>query len=158
WLRGGEWFRAAQQARAVQQAVEQQTAKIDSLIKQIESNSTLTDDQKKALTAPLKAAQQSLKNNPSLENSVSTLTNTGEKLQELSNPQSQAMSQALKGAGDQLSKQTGSPLQSVGQDLANGNAVDAATKLANMDLSQLSSSEQQQLANQLDAMAESLQA
>jgi hypothetical protein len=157
WLRGETWFSAAQQARAVQHAVELQTAQIEELIKQIETHQDLTASQKQALTEPLKAAQQALQNNPSLENSVSVLTSTGEKMQELSDPQSQALSEALKEAGNQLSKQDGSPLQSVGQELAQGNAVNAANELDNLNVSELSSSEQQQLADQLDALAQSLQ-
>lgn len=157
WLRGESWFTAAQQARAVQHAVEQQSTQIEELIKQIEANENLTESQKQALTEPLKEAQQALQNNPSLESSVSVLTSAGEQLQALSDPQSQAMSEALKETGNQLSKQDGSPLQSVGQQLAEGNAINAANELANIDLTQLSSSEQQQLADQLDALAQSLQ-
>ncbi|HEU0291771.1 MAG TPA: hypothetical protein VFR47_03500 [Anaerolineales bacterium] len=157
WLRGETWFNAARQARAVQQAVEQQTAQIEELIKQIEANENLTEAQKQALTEPLKEAQQALQNNPSLENSVSVLTSTGEKMQALSDPQAQAMSEALQQTGTELSKQDGSPLQSVGQELAQGDVVNAANELANLDVSQLSSSEQAQLADQLDALAQSLQ-
>lgn len=157
WLQGEKWFTAAQQARAVQHAVEQRSAQIEEIIKQIESNENLTEAQKQALTEPLEAAQQALQNNPSLENSVSVLTSTGEKLQTLSDPQSQAMSEALQEMGNQLSKQAGSPLQSVGQELAQGNIVNAANELSNVDVSVLSSSEQAQLADQLDALAESLQ-
>jgi len=157
WLRGEAWFTAAQQARAVQHAVEQQSAQIEELIKQIEAHENLTEAQKQALTKPLKEAQQALQNNPSLESSVSVLTSTGEKLQALSDPQTQAMSEALQEVGNQLSKQAGSPLQSVGQELAQGNAVNAANELANLNVNELSSAEQAQLADQLDALAQSLQ-
>ena len=157
WLHGEAWFTAAQHARAVQHAVEEQTAQIEELIKQIEANENLTEAQKEQLTQPLQEAQQALQNNPSLENSVSVLTSTSEKLQSLSDPQGQAMSQALQQTGNQLSKQDGSPLQNVGQELAQGDVVNAANELANLDVSQLSSSEQAQLADQLDALAQSLQ-
>ncbi len=157
WFRGEAMFQAAQQARAVEQAVQEQVTQIEEIIQQIEANETLTEEQKQALTDPLKEAQQALQDNPSLENSVSTLTNTGEQLQALSDPQAQQMGEALKEAGNQLANQNGSPLESVGEQLAQGNAVNAATELANMDLSQLSAEEQAQLAEQLSAMAESLQ-
>ena len=158
WFRGEDWFKAAQQARAVQQAVAEENAQIEEIIKQVQANNQLTEEQKQAITSPLQQAQQSLQQNPSLENSVSVLTSTGEKLQALSNSQSQQMSQALQQAGNQLAGQEGSPLQSVGKDLAQGNAINAASKLSDMNLSQMSAAEQQQLANQLDAMASSLQA
>jgi hypothetical protein len=157
WLRGETWFTAARQARAVQQAVEAQAAQIEELIKKIETNENLTEAQKQALTEPLKEAQQALQNNPSLENSVSVLTSTSEKMQALTDPQAQAMFEALQETGNQLSKQDGSPLQSVGQELAQGNVLNAANELANLNVSELSSAEQAQLADQLDALAESLQ-
>ncbi|MBV6402060.1 MAG: hypothetical protein CNIPEHKO_02364 [Anaerolineales bacterium] len=157
WFRGEAMFQAAQQARAVEQAVQEQVTQIEEIIQQIEANETLTEEQKQALTDPLKEAQQALQDNPSLENSVSTLTNTGEQLQALSDPQAQQMGEALKEAGNQLANQNGSPLESVGEQLAQGNTVNAATELANMDISQLSAEEQAQLADQLNALAESLQ-
>ena len=157
WLRGEAWFTAAQQARAVQHAIEEQHAQIEEIIQQIEANENLTQAQKEALTEPLKEAQQALQNNPSLENSVSVLTSTGEKLQALADPQSQALSETLQQAGNQLAQQEDSPLQSVGQELAQGDVVNAANELANLNASELSSAEQQQLADQLDALAQSLQ-
>jgi hypothetical protein len=157
WFRGESWFLAGQQSRVVEQAVAEQTTKIEEIIKQIDSSEALSEGQKQALTTPLKEAQQNLQENPSLENSVSTLMSTGEKLQALSDPQSQQMSQGLKEAGNQLAGQEGSPLQDVGKDLAQGNYVSAASKLRNIDLSQMSQAEQQQLAGQLEAMANSLQ-
>jgi hypothetical protein len=157
WLQGETWFAAARQARAVQQAIEAQAAQIEELINKIETNKNLTEAQKQELTEPLKEAQQALQDNPSLESSVSVLTSNGEKLQALSDPQSQAMSEALQETGNQLSNQEGSPLQSVGQELAQGNSINAANELANLNVNELSSSEQAQLADQLDALAESLQ-
>ena len=157
WFRGESWFKAAQQARNVQQAVAEQSAQIEEIIKQIESNEALSEAQKEAITKPLQEAQQSLQENPSLENSVSVLTSTGEQIQALSDPQSQGMSQALQEAGNQLAGQEGSPLQSVGQELAQGNTINAASQLENIDVSELSAAEGQQLADQLDAMADSLQ-
>jgi len=157
WFRGETWFKAAQQARNVQHAVEAQAAQIEELIKQIEANEALTEEQKQALTKPLKEAQASLENNPSLENSVSTLTGTKEELQALSDPQAQQMSEALQQTGSDLAEQTDGPLQSIGENLAQGDTVNAASELANIDTSELSPEEQQQLADQLNQMAESLQ-
>jgi hypothetical protein len=157
WFRGERWFLAGQQSRAVEQAVTEQETKIEEIIKQVEVNEALSEAQKEAITNPLKEALQDLQENPSLESSVSILTSTGEKLQGLSDPQSQQMSQALKEAGNQAAGQEGSPLQGVGQELAQGNIVSAADKLKNIDVNELSPAEQQQLADQLDAMADSLQ-
>ncbi len=157
WLRGDRWFDAARQVRNVEQAVAEQTAQLEELIKKIDSNEALSEQQKQALTTPLEEAQQGLQQNPSLENSVSILTSTGEKLQALSDPQSQQMSQALKEAGSQLAQQEGSALQDVGKELAQGNYVSAASKLGNIDVSKLNPAEQQQLAGQLETAADALQ-
>jgi len=156
WLRGDRWFNASQQAREVEQAVSAEIAEIEDLIEQIEANEALTEEQKEALTNALEVAQQSLNDNPSLENSVSMLTSTGEELQSLSDAQSQELSQALQQTGSQLAAQDGSPLQSVGEELAQGDAVSAATRLDDINVAELSTQEQQQLADQLDAMAEAL--
>lgn len=157
WFRGDQWFNAAHQARTVEKAVAEQTAQIEKLIEEISTNEALTEQQKELLTHPLQEAQQRLQNNPSLENSVSVLTSTGEKMQSLSDAQSQQMQEALKESGQQLAQQDGSPLQSAGKELAQGNYASAASQLKNINVDELSKAEQQQLADQLDAMADSLQ-
>lgn len=157
WFRGEAWFEAAQHAQAVRDAVAEQAAQIEELVQAIQANENLTDEQKDALTQPLNEALQSLQDNPSLENAVSVLTTTGEKLQELSDPQADEMSEALQQTGEGLANQEGSPLESVGDQLAQGNTVNAATELANIDVSELSAEEQAQLAEQLQEMAESLE-
>ncbi|MCC6299584.1 MAG: hypothetical protein IT314_09815 [Anaerolineales bacterium] len=156
WFNGADRFQAAQQAAAVEKAVEEQVSQIEELIKEIEANPALTDEQKQALAEPLKQAQQSLEDNPTLENSVSVLTSTSEKLQELSDSQAQQLAESLQQAGDQLAKQDGSPLEQVGENLKQGDIVNAASELANIDVSELSPEEQAQLAEQLQSMAEGL--
>ena len=156
WFRGGAWFQAAQQARIVERAVAGQETSIQGILSQIQNKNGLNEDQKKALTKPLEQALQGLQENPSLEGSVSVLTSTGEKLQVLSDPRSQQLAQQLKGTGSQLAAQEGSPLQAVGQSLAEGDTLSAASKLANMNVSNLSQAEADQLASQLESMAQSL--
>ncbi|GAB4548185.1 MAG: hypothetical protein Fur002_24880 [Anaerolineales bacterium] len=155
WLRGESLFAAAQRQRNLEISIEQQRAKVAEIIRAIEENKALTDEQKQALTEPLKQAQESLRQTNTLEDAVSTLTTTGEKMQALSEKDAQSM-QALKEAGGSLAGQEGSPLQALGQDLASGNFAKAAADLANLDLSQMTPQELAQLANQLDALAESL--
>lgn len=156
WFRGGQWFAASQQARNVQQAVKEETQDIEELIAQIEQNSSLTEEQKQSLAEPLKQAVKELNQNPSLENSVAVLTHSGEKLQSLSDAQTQQMQQGLQNAGQKLAGQEGSPLQNVGEQLAQGDIVSAAAELNSIDVSQLSQAEQTQLADQLNQMAQSL--
>jgi hypothetical protein len=157
WFRGEGWFESARQARAVEQAVAEEAAQIEEAIQQIQANDALTEEQKEELTQLLEQAGQSLEENPTLESSVSTLTSTGEKLQAMSSPQAEQMSQALQQTGSELAGQEGSPLQNVGEALAQGNTVNAASELANINLNELNASEANQLASQLDQMASSLQ-
>ncbi|MEW6402674.1 MAG: hypothetical protein AB1649_12795 [Chloroflexota bacterium] len=158
WFRGEAMFKAAQHARDVQQAVETQAEQIEEILTQIENNEALTEEQKQALSEPLEQALNELQENPSLEGAVSVLTSTGEQLQALSDEQTEHMSQALQQAGQNLAGQEGTPLQSMGQELAQGDTLSAANELNNLDVSNLSAEEAQQLAQQLQSMAESVQA
>jgi hypothetical protein len=157
WFRGESWFESARQARAVQQAIAEEAVQIEEAIQQIQANDALTEEQKEELTQLLEQAQQNLQENPTLESSVSTLTSTGEKLQAMSSAQAEQMSQALQQTGSELAGQEGSPLQDVGEALAQGNTVNAASELANINVNELNASEANQLASQLDQMASSLQ-
>lgn len=156
WYQGDSFFEQAQQTRTVQQAVAEQAKKVEEILSNIQNNNALTEQQKEELSAPLKEALNELKNNPSQEGAVSALTDAGDKLEALSNPEAQKMSQALQQAGSQAASQQGSPLQSTGQKLADGNTAGAASDLANMDVSKLTVEQSQQLANQLESMAQSL--
>jgi hypothetical protein len=156
WFRGETLFNAASQQRAVEEAIAAEQTQIEEIIKEINANDSLTAEQKEALAKPLEDALSQLKENPSMEGAVSTLVSTSEKLQALSNQQAGQIMQALKETGSSLAAQEGSPLGSVGKDLANGDFAKAATDLANMDLSQMSAEELQKLPAQLESMANAL--
>ena len=153
WFRGETLFAAASQQRAVEEAIAAQQTQIEEIIKEINANEALTDEQKQALAKPLEEALSGLEDNPSMEGAVSTLVSTSEKLQAMSSEQAGQSMQALKETGSSLASQEGTPLESVGKDLASGNFANAASDLANMDLSQMNSAEWQQLAEQLESMA-----
>jgi hypothetical protein len=154
--RGEAWFQAAQQARAVQAAVQEQEQAIAEMLVKIENDPILSEEQKRALSEPLEEALNALQDHPTLEGSVSTLTAASEKLEALGDPQAQELARALGEAGRQLSLQQGSPLQGVGQQLAQGDAVAAATQLSQLDVSNLSQAEAEALASQLETLAQSL--
>jgi hypothetical protein len=158
WFRGGTLFAAASQQRAVEEAIAAEQTKIEEIIKEINTSESLTAEQKKALAKPLEDALKELKDNPTTEGAVSTLVSTSEQLKSLSNQQAAQTQQALTQTGSSLASQEGSPLEAVGKDLANGNFASAASKLANMDLSQMTPEQLQKLAEQLDATAKSLAA
>lgn len=158
WFRGETLFAAASQQRAVEEAIAAEQAKIEEIIKELNENQSLTDEQKEALAKPLEDALKELKDNPSMEGAVSTLVSTSEELKALDNQQAAQTQQALTQTGSSLAAQEGSPLEAVGKDLAKGNFASAASKLANMDLSQMTPEQLQQLADQLESMANSLAA
>jgi len=156
WFRGETLFAAASQQRAVEEAIAAQQTQIEEIIKEINANETLTNEQKQALAKPLEDALSGLKENPSMEGAVSTLVSTSEKLQAMSSQQAGQSMQALKEAGSSLASQEGTPLESAGKNLASGNLANAASDLANMDLSKMSAAELRQLAKQLESMASTL--
>ncbi len=156
--RGETWFQAAQTARAVQAAVQEQEQAIAEMLVKIENDPNLSEEQKRALSKPLEEALNALQDNPTLEGSVSTLTAAGEELQALSDPQAQELARTLAEAGRQLSLQEGSPLQGVGQQLAEGDVIAAAAQLSQLDVSNLNQAQAEALASQLEALAQSLAA
>lgn len=158
WFRGESLFTAASQQRAVEEAIAAEQAKIEEIIKELNENQSLTDEQKEALAKPLEDALKELKDNPSMEGAVSTLVSTGEKLKALDSQQAAQTQQALTETGSSLASQEGTPLEALGKDLAKGNFAGAASELANMDLSQMTPEQLQKLAEQLEAMASSLAA
>jgi hypothetical protein len=158
WFRGETLFAAASRQRAVEEAIAAEQAKIEEIIKEINTSDSLTAEQKEALAKPLEDAMKELKDNPSVEGAVSTLVSTSEQLKSLSNQQAAQTQQVLTQTGSSLASQEGSPLEAVGKDLAKGNFASAASKLANIDLSQMTPEQLQKLAEQLEAAASSLAA
>lgn len=158
WFRGETLFAAASQQRAVEEAIAAEQTKIEEIIKELNENQSLTDEQKEALAKPLEDALKELDDNPTMEGAVSTLVSTSEELKALSSQQALQTQQALTQTGSSLASQEGTPLEAVGKDLAKGNFAGAASELANMDLSQMTPEQLQKLAEQLEAMASSLAA
>lgn len=150
-------FVAAQQTQNVEKAIAQETANIEELIREVQKNPALTPEQKEALTAPLKEAQSALQENPTQESAVSVLAQTSEKLETISGEQAGEMAQALREAGQQAARAEGSPLEALGEQLANGENFAAAQQLANLDVANMSQAEQQATADQLEQMADALQ-
>ncbi|PWH11889.1 MAG: hypothetical protein DDG60_15965 [Anaerolineae bacterium] len=157
YAQSGSFFQAAQQARQVQAAIQEQSQTIQEILQQVETNPTLSEEQKKALTAPLQQALDELQTSPDLERSVSVLVSAGEKLQTLADPRVETTAQALQQAGQQAAAQENSPLQAVGEQLTQGKPTNAATELLKLDPAQLSAEETKQLAEQLREMAQAVQ-
>ena len=156
--RGDSFFQWAAQTRAVQQAIAQETAKVEELRQQIEVDRTLTEEQRREMLDTLKETQQQLKKAQSLEQATAVLTQGEKQFESLTSSAAEAQAEALRQAGRKLSQAEGSALQAFGQNLAEGDFLTAAENLRNSDVSQLSSAEKAQLADQLDNMAEAVQA
>ncbi len=156
--RGESFFQLAAQTRAVQQTIAQEAAKVEELRKQIEADRTLTEEQRRAMLEALKETQQQLKEAQSPEQATAVLTRGEKQFESLTSSQAEAQAEALRQAGRKLSQAEGSALQAFGQNLAQGDFLAAAENLRNVDVSQLSSTEKAQLADQLENLAEGVQA
>ncbi len=157
WVRGERFFALAEQRRAVEQAIAAEQEELIELIEAIQANPDLTPEQQDALIEPLQEAEQGLSGAGNLEDAVSVLQTTEQRLEELSDQQSLQQSQDLRDAGRRLSQDTGTPLENFGQELAEGDLVSAGNELENLDVDSLSESERQELADQLEAAAEQVQ-
>jgi hypothetical protein len=155
--RGESFFQLAAQTRAVQQAIAGEAAKVEALRQQIATDPKLTEAQRQEMLQALQETQQQLKGAQSLEQATSVLTRGEKKFESLTSAEAEAQTKGLQQAGQRLAQNDGSPLQSFGQNLANGDFLAAAENLRNLDLSQLSTSEVAALADQLEQAAESVQ-
>lgn len=154
---GTEQFQAAAQQREVEQAIAEEIEAIETLREEIEADESLTAEQREELAKPLEEALRKLEESGSLEEAVSILHSTEEKLQELENAQAEASAQALQEAGNALEGSEGTPLESLANNLAGGDILQAAQDLANLDLSSLTAEQMESLAEQLEQLATSLQ-
>jgi hypothetical protein len=156
--RGESFFQLAAQTRAIQQTITEEAAKVEALRQQIATDPNLTEAQRQEMLQALQETQQQLKEAQSLEQATSVLTRGEKKFESLTSAQAEAQTEGLRQAGQRLAQDAGSPLQSFGQNLADGDFLAAAENLRNLDLSQMSASEVAALADQLEQAAEALQA
>lgn len=147
---------ALAQQRAVEAAIEKTVEQIESIEQNVKDNPALTDDQKKNIAQPLEEAQRQLEQgNLTREQAVAVLTQSEKQLQQLADPQAQAQAQALQNAGQSLTNNA--TTEQLGNDLAHGDLRAASRDLANLDVSNLSATERQDLANELDQAANAVQ-
>jgi hypothetical protein len=158
WAWGGPYFQAAFQQRAVQGAIRQQAAQIEALRSQIEADPALSPEQREALTRPLQEALEKLRSAESMEQAVSALHGAEEQLRELSSTGALEQARGLQKAGNGLSRQEGSPLQSFGESLAGGDFLEAAQEIQSLDPAGMSAEEAAALADQLEEIAGALEA
>ncbi|MGE5223918.1 MAG: hypothetical protein ACM3PY_15880 [Omnitrophica WOR_2 bacterium] len=157
-IKGEPYFKAAAGQRAVQQAIHQEITQIQALKDEIHKDPNLTEEQRRALTQPLDEALQGLNRATSKESAISVLTSAGQELSLQQDPGSSQEAQALQDAGKQLIQSDNQTLQQMGKNLAGGQFPSAAQDLKNLDLSRLTTEQASSLAQQLNTLAENLQA
>ncbi|MBI5350303.1 MAG: hypothetical protein HZB77_13470 [Chloroflexi bacterium] len=151
-----EQFAALAKQQAVQQAIAKEATQLETIRKEVEANTKLTDDQKKELTQPLNDAIKKLQSGDlTKEQSLSELNKTENQLRQLANPTIQQQAQAMQQAGQSLSQNP--QTQAAGEALKNNDLAGAAQALKNTDLSKMTPAEQQQLAKTLEQTAQGLQ-
>ena len=149
-------FTVLAQLQAVKQAVAQQVKALEAIRQQVKDDPGLTDAQKEQLTQPLNEAIAQLQTGDlTRQQAVSALTQAQQQLQQLADPNALAQGQALQSAGQQLAQNSAS--QAVGEALQNSDLNAAAQALGNINTSQLSAAQQQQLAQSLSQAASQLQ-
>ena len=158
WQSGDGFFYAVHRSRAVKGAIIEEAAQIEAIVREIENDLSLTSEQRETLTQLLEEAQGQISQSETLEQAVSTLNTTTQELQAIYDPQVQQHSRELQQAGDQLSQYQGSPLEQFGQNLANGKFTAAANDLQNLNPENLSQTEREVLALQLNETANTLEA
>jgi len=158
---GGEaLFLKAAEKRLLEQAVTAEIQHIEALQAEVVDNAVLTPEQQQELLQQLQQAKDALEISESFEQAVAVLASTENQLEAMSDPQAERTQQALQEAGNSLlqeGKVEGSPLESTAENMADGDLLAAAEGLANLDLENLSPAEAAALADQLQALAESLE-
>ena len=104
----------------MQQTIAEEAVKVEALRQQIRSRSHFDREQRREMLAALKETQQQLKDAQSLEQATAVLTRGEKKFESLTSAEAEAQTEGLRQAGQRLAQNEGSPLQSFGQNLADG--------------------------------------
>ena len=150
------FFQSALQARAIQSAIRNEISDVQALRANIEQDESLSSEGRNSLLEPLNRLQQELTNSQSLEKAVSALTRAEEEMASLNSPRSQNAAESVRQTGQRLSQEDGSPLKSLGENLADQDFQSAAQELNSINLDQLPESERAALSDQLSQAADSL--
>jgi hypothetical protein len=157
---GEPLFQRAMQQHQTQQAINQEEARLEALVEEILKNEQLTPQQREELTQPLNEAIKKLNEAQTTEQALAVLTSTKNQLRSLEPSQASEQADRLKNAGksllDENPANSDSSLQAFAQNLAQGDNLAAAENLSGIDLSQLSPTEANTLADQLEAAAQAL--
>jgi hypothetical protein len=153
WLPNPQDQALAQQAQ-VHQAITQALQELEQIKRQVAGNPALTEAEKQQLTQTLDQGIQHLQQpDVTQPEALAALDSTEQQLRDLSQQFAAERQQALQQASGLLN---GTAAQKAADALAQGNLAGAAEALQNLNLNNLSPQQQQQLAQQLGAMASQL--
>ena len=157
WFFGQPYFDTALQQRAVQAAISTEIERIESARETIQSETDLEPERRAELDEPLQQALEGLGSSENMEQAVSVLTGTQERLESLSDWDALQAGEQLKRIGSDLARQQGSPLGSFGGSLADGETNRAAGELLSIDPASLDAEGRQALSDQLGETAAALE-
>ncbi len=146
--------------QALEQALAEQAAELEATIREIERDESLSEAERAALTEPLEATRETLRQpGVTQQEAVAALAEAGRSLEELSEGMLPDQRQAYEQAAEQLA---GSSLTQPLADALSppdlGSAAEATDDLAQaLEESELSAAEREDLAERLDAAAEQVE-
>jgi len=144
-----------QQQAEIEQAITEELETLEQIKRQVETDATLTVEEQQQILEVLDDTIETLEmNNISQEEAVAALEDAARQLDDLSQEFAEARQQALQEASQSFE---GSPAEQAAEALAQGNALEAAEALSDIDVDSLSAEEQQSLAEALEQAAEQLE-
>jgi hypothetical protein len=155
-VRNQPHFLAAMQKHNLIKLIQEQAASLEEIQSNIQKLEHLTPEQRSALEEPLEVAARRLESAESLEEALSALNQAEQALRDLSPAELRNQAAGLKEAGQVIGSQEGSPLETFGQQMAEGNFSQAAEALGSLDPAELSAEQQGNLADSLQAAASAL--
>jgi hypothetical protein len=157
WFLGEPYFERALQQRTLQTAIREEIAQIESVREKLLAETALDPERRAELEQPLQQALQGLEGSRNTEQAVSVLNSTRQRLGEISDPQAVQAGEQLRRTGSDLARQSGSPLNSFGESLAEGDFTRAAGELASIDPDSLDAEQREDLLDQLEETAAALE-
>jgi hypothetical protein len=155
-VRNQPHFLAAMQKHNLIKLIQEQAAGLEEIQSNIQKLEHLTPEQRRVLEEPLEVAARRLESAESLEEALSALNQAEQALRDLSPAELRNQAAGLMEAGQAIGSQEGSPLETFGQQMAEGNFSRAAEALGSLDPAELSAEQQGNLADSLQAAASAL--
>ncbi len=149
-------YQSAARHRREKQAIRQEIEAIAALREEIAQDESLSPAEKARLDEILAQAEKALAQAEDADEAAAALEEAKQSLKALSPEEAQSLAQDLQNAGAQAAARPDTPLSSPGQALAEGNLLEAAQRLEELDPGSMSASEREALSGQLNALAQAV--